>query len=185
MITNFELNKRQLLDRQIFLNLQQEILDKETQLKEFKDKIGSSNITTIREMRIRAERERQAMATQKEMTKTKIMDIVEKIKEIDDEMSNNEEYRNANRNHREKCIDKVISELACEDLDKFYKALDNALTMLHKHKMEDINKLIDQFWRVSYQGNDIDSIQIMVDQGERSASALRRTYHYRVVMIRQ
>nr|XP_046919532.1 LOW QUALITY PROTEIN: DNA repair protein RAD50-like [Dermatophagoides farinae] len=185
MIVNFELNKRQLLDRQILLNLQQEIHDKETELKEFKDKIGSSNITTIREKRIRAERERQAMATHKESSKTKILDLVEKIKKINDEMANHDEYRNANKNYREKCIDKVISELACEDLDKFYKALDNTITMVHTHKMEDINKLIDQFWRVSYQGEDIESIQIMVDQGERSASARRRTYNYRVVMIQQ
>ncbi|KAH9423571.1 DNA repair protein rad50 [Dermatophagoides pteronyssinus] len=189
MIIKFELNKRQLLDRQLILNLHEEIQEKESQLKEFKDKIGSSssstNITTIRETRIRAERERQTMATLKETSKTKIKDLLEKIKEIDDEINNNDEYRNANKYYNEKCIDKVISELNCEDLDKFYKSLDNTITSVHMYKMEDINKLIDQFWRVSYQGNDIESIQIMVDQGERSASALRRTYHYRVVMIKQ
>ena len=41
-----------------------------------------------------------------------------------------------------------------------------------------------QFWQVAYQEKDVDYIIIRSEEEERSASDKRRTYNYRVVMVR-
>jgi DNA repair protein RAD50 len=70
-----------------------------------------------------------------------------------------------------------VTELALDDLDRFYRALDQvsehiaghlmhqldtaqALIRFHATKMAEINKIIKELWQVTYKGNDIDSIAI-------------------------
>ncbi|KAG8128648.1 putative DNA repair protein [Naja naja] len=55
----------------------------------------------------------------------------------------------------------------------------------HSMKMEEINKIIRDLWRSTYRGQDIDYIEIRSDADENiSASDKRRSYNYRVVMIK-
>ncbi|KAI2801275.1 DNA repair protein rad50 [Blomia tropicalis] len=58
------------------------------------------------------------------------------------------------------------------------------ISSFHKRKMEEINKLLKQFWQVANQEKDDDYIIIRSEEEERSASDKRRTYNYRVVMVR-
>ncbi|XP_075263710.1 DNA repair protein RAD50-like [Convolutriloba macropyga] len=76
------------------------------------------------------------------------------------------------------------NKLACADLDKFGKALDSALMRFHSVKMAEINQVLSQLWRDVYTGGDIDSIEIRTEEGENS-SHTRKTYNYRVVMIKE
>ncbi|KAJ7370902.1 DNA repair protein RAD50 [Desmophyllum pertusum] len=51
--------------------------------------------------------------------------------------------------------------------------------------MAEINKIIKEYWINTYKGNDIDTIEIRSDEEEGSgATKTRRTYNYRVVMIK-
>lgn len=53
--------------------------------------------------------------------------------------------------------------------------------------MKQINRLIREFWREIYRGNDIDYIQIKTDSGKekKDITNVRRNYTYRVVQTKQ
>ncbi|CAH8517904.1 unnamed protein product [Schistosoma turkestanicum] len=99
----------------------------------------------------------------------------------------NEKYSNADNEYRDMMYQLKTSELACSDLERYYKALDRAIMSYHAVKMADLNKIIRELWRSTYRGNDIDYIEICSE--EDTAAALnacrtRRTYNYRVVMVK-
>ncbi|KAJ1947801.1 DNA repair protein rad50 [Kickxella alabastrina] len=72
-------------------------------------------------------------------------------------------------------------ELAHSDLETYGKALDAAIMRYHSLKMQDINKIIRELWINTYQGNDIDTIEIRSEiEGARNS----RSHNYRVVMIK-
>lgn len=82
--------------------------------------------------------------------------------------------------------------LAYTDLDRYHRALDQALMAFHTLKMKHINKTIRELWQQTYRGSDIDGIEILSDTDMGSAGAAatatgkapRRNYNYRVVMKR-
>ncbi|NXX95247.1 RAD50 protein, partial [Centropus bengalensis] len=95
------------------------------------------------------------------------------------------QYKDAEEKHRDMMIDMRTTELAMKDLDLYYKALDKAIMTFHSMKMEEINKIIRDLWRCTYRGQDIEYIEIRSDADENvSASDKRRSYNYRVVMIK-
>ncbi|KAG8439205.1 hypothetical protein GDO86_005431 [Hymenochirus boettgeri] len=95
------------------------------------------------------------------------------------------QYKDAEEKYREKMIVMRTTELAIKDLDIYYKTLDHAIMRFHSMKMEEINKIIRDLWRSTYRGQDIEYIEIRSDTDEGvSAGDKRRTYNYRVVMIK-
>ncbi|XP_072002092.1 DNA repair protein RAD50 [Engystomops pustulosus] len=95
------------------------------------------------------------------------------------------QYKDAEEKHREMMIVMRTTELANKDLDIYYKTLDQAIMKFHSMKMEEINKIIRDLWRSTYRGQDIEYIEIRSDADETvSAADKRRTYNYRVVMIK-
>ena len=73
------------------------------------------------------------------------------------------------------------TELAHEDLDKYYRALERALLQYHSSKMDCINRTIAELWQSTYRGNDIDAIEIRTDVSD---STKGKSYNYRVVMLK-
>ncbi|NXW35764.1 RAD50 protein, partial [Phaetusa simplex] len=95
------------------------------------------------------------------------------------------QFKDAEEKYREMMIIMRTTELANKDLDLYYKALDKAIMTFHSMKMEEINKIIRDLWRSTYRGQDIEYIEIRSDADENvSASDKRRSYNYRVVMIK-
>ncbi|XP_071614676.1 DNA repair protein RAD50 [Heliangelus exortis] len=95
------------------------------------------------------------------------------------------QFRDAEEKYREMMIVMRTTELANKDLDLYYKALDKAIMTFHSMKMEEINKIIRDLWRSTYRGQDIEYIEIRSDADENvSASDKRRSYNYRVVMVK-
>lgn len=89
----------------------------------------------------------------------------------------------------EECrITKQTMELASSDLDRYHRALDQALMSFHALKMDNINKSIRELWQTTYRGNDIDEIEIVSDaaggDGKTGSAAAKRNYNYRVMMRR-
>lgn len=75
------------------------------------------------------------------------------------------------------------TEIATKDLDKFYNALDRAITRFHSIKMNAINQIINELWIKTYRGGDIDTIEIRSEGSQEEGGgsfAARRTYNYRV-----
>ena len=51
----------------------------------------------------------------------------------------------------------------------------------HHEKMKEINKTLAEFWRMTYKGNDIETIEIKSDT-ERMAGSRIKSYNYRIVL---
>ncbi|THH27305.1 hypothetical protein EUX98_g6880 [Antrodiella citrinella] len=91
------------------------------------------------------------------------------------------EYREVNRRYREQLVKVKLSDMANNDLEKYAKALDNAIMKYHSLKMEEVNDTMRHLWNKTYQGTDIDGIKISSDS---EGGATKRSYNYRVVMTK-
>lgn len=100
----------------------------------------------------------------------------------------NELHRDAfvdiDRKYGELQVQVTVSDMANVDLDRYFKALDNALIRFHAAKMAEINKIIRELWQATYTGNDIDTIEIRSESGASTGADSRRQYDYRVVMVK-
>ncbi|KAL7749709.1 DNA repair protein rad50 [Sorochytrium milnesiophthora] len=101
------------------------------------------------------------------------------LRQMQDDLAG--EYKNAESDYREMVIKVKTAELAAADLEKYAKALDAALMKYHTIKMDEINKIIRELWVNTYQGSDIDTIEIRADK-ESTRGA--RQFNYRVVMVK-
>lgn len=88
------------------------------------------------------------------------------------------------RAHRQQALKVAASEAAIADLERYAKALDQAIMRYHGHKMDEINRLLRELWTATYRGADIDTVAIRADSTGESASSTARTYNYRVVMLK-
>ena len=86
-----------------------------------------------------------------------------------------------------RCLNSLSNIGRAQDLDKFYKALDKALMEFHSMKMQEINAVLSDLWRLTYKCTDIDEVIIKSDINEEgaeaAASAGRKQYNYRVVVL--
>jgi DNA repair protein RAD50 len=70
------------------------------------------------------------------------------------------QYKDIDEAYKSKRVELITTELANHDLDKYYKALDQTLMKFHNDKMQEINKIVKELWQQTYQGQDIDTIQV-------------------------
>ncbi|CAG0913483.1 unnamed protein product [Notodromas monacha] len=81
-----------------------------------------------------------------------------------------------------------VLEGICEDLNHYYICLDKAILKFHSEKMSEINRILEEMWRETYRGGDIDYIQILTERNDKDTDlgldAKRRVYNYRVVMFK-
>ncbi|RDB18009.1 DNA repair protein rad50 [Hypsizygus marmoreus] len=91
------------------------------------------------------------------------------------------EFKDINKRYTEQLIRVKMSDMANSDLEKYAKALDNAIMKYHGLKMEEVNDTMKHLWNKTYQGTDIDGIKIRSDV---EGGASKRSYNYRVVMTK-
>ncbi|KAJ3142835.1 DNA repair protein rad50 [Geranomyces variabilis] len=91
------------------------------------------------------------------------------------------DYRNVDQDYHTQLKNLRMQEMANADIEKYAKALDNAIMKFHSLKMEEINKIIRELWVNTYQGSDIDTIEIRSDNENLIGN---RIYNYRVVMLK-
>ncbi|KAH9891681.1 hypothetical protein C8Q73DRAFT_746760 [Cubamyces lactineus] len=91
------------------------------------------------------------------------------------------DFKDIGKRYRDQLIKVKISDMANNDLEKYAKALDNAIMKYHSLKMEEVNDTMRHLWNKTYQGTDIDGIKICSDS---EGGATKRTYNYRVVMTK-
>lgn len=92
------------------------------------------------------------------------------------------EYKDAAYKYKEAHIKVETTKAAVEDLGRYGGALDKAIMKYHTIKMEEINRIIEELWKKTYQGTDVDSILIRSDNGNVKGN---KSYNYRVVMVKQ
>jgi DNA repair protein RAD50 len=107
------------------------------------------------------------------------------LKRLDDEY--NIDLKGAKSKYKESHIKVETTKAAIDDLARGTAALDHAIMRYHSLKMEEINRTIGELWQSTYQGTDIDTIQIRSDMEAGAAAASgtgKRTYNYRVSMVK-
>ncbi|KAG8725878.1 DNA repair protein rad50 [Ceratobasidium sp. 428] len=77
-----------------------------------------------------------------------------------------------------------MADMANNDLEKYAKALDNAIMKYHALKMEEVNDTMRHLWNKTYQGTDIDGIKIVSDPDGGGTATKKASYNYRVVMTK-
>lgn len=76
------------------------------------------------------------------------------------------------------------------DLTTLFKATDNGVMEFHQTQMQKINNIIDELWKKTYMGNDVETIKIKADpiaaikKKNDTTATNNRSYNYRVVMIK-
>lgn len=92
------------------------------------------------------------------------------------------DLKTAASRHREAAIRVESTKTVVEDLGKFSTALDKAVNKYHALKMEQVNSIMDELWKNTYMGTDVDTIYIKSDVEVKTQM---RTHNYRVVMLKR
>ena len=92
------------------------------------------------------------------------------------------DLKDAKPRYREAHIRVETTKAAVEDLARYAAALDNAITHFHTMKMAAVNDIIEEMWRKTYQGTDVDTIMIKTENEKATAV---KSHSYRVVMRKQ
>ncbi|RPB25275.1 P-loop containing nucleoside triphosphate hydrolase protein [Terfezia boudieri ATCC MYA-4762] len=92
------------------------------------------------------------------------------------------DFKDAKDNYRKATVKVQTTKAAIEDLTKYSAALDMAVMKYHSMKMEEINRIIDELWKATYRGTDVDTIMI---RSEAENTKGNRNYNYRVCMVKQ
>lgn len=92
------------------------------------------------------------------------------------------DYKDAARKYKEAHIKLEATKACVEDLGRYGGALDKAIMKFHSLKMEEINRIIGELWRKTYQGTDVDTILI---RSESENIKSNKSYNYRVCMVKQ
>ncbi|KAJ7675825.1 AAA domain-containing protein [Mycena polygramma] len=100
------------------------------------------------------------------------------LKSLEDDLR---DFKDINKKYTDQLIKVKMSDMANSDLEKYGKALDNAIMKYHGMKMEEVNDTMKHLWNKTYQGTDIDGIKIRSDV---EGGASKRSYNYRVVMTK-
>lgn len=91
------------------------------------------------------------------------------------------DFIDAPKRYKQSRIKVETAKAAVEDLAKYGTALDKAIMKYHSLKMDEINSILDELWRATYMGTDIDKILIRADG---DASTGKKSHNYRVMMLK-
>ncbi|KAL4230576.1 DNA repair protein rad50 [Mactra antiquata] len=174
------------LDLQNNLNLrnkEKEIDKVGHEIDDLKEKLGGLDVAYLDRERRRLQKETERLTKELHTAEGRQSELDNHIKSLKKDLQS-DPYKSAEEKHRDKMIDLRTTELANNDLEKYYHALDKAIMNYHNLKMTEINKIIRDLWRQTYKGNDIETIEIRSDEDESTTIKTRKTYNYRVVMIK-
>lgn len=178
-----DIRYRQLNDtRQLFQN-HLELEQKQRDLGDLEEKTHGLKLNSL------AQEEKQLRITQENLLKDKhtasarLATFDQQLLELQQELDQ-EHLKNAHDRYLQHFIQQTVEEIASQDLERFYKVLDQTMMTYHTQKMNQLNRIIRDLWRTTYRGSDIDAIEIRSDADEENASKARRTYNYRVVMLK-
>uniref|UniRef100_H3DLI5 RAD50 double strand break repair protein n=1 Tax=Tetraodon nigroviridis TaxID=99883 RepID=H3DLI5_TETNG len=146
--------------------------------------MGNMQVLQLRQERREVERQLEELKKNRSIAVGRQKGFEEEILHYRKELRE-DQYEKADERHKNKMITLRTTELVIKDLDLYYKALDQTIMKFHSMKMDEINKIVRDLWRSTYRGQDIEYIEIRSDLDDNaSAGVKRRTYNYRVVMVK-
>ncbi|XP_033233234.1 DNA repair protein RAD50 [Drosophila pseudoobscura] len=183
---NTECLNQQTVERDLKDNRElKQLQDNETELRKtcenLAKKLGNLDLRNVSREKMDLTKRREAGTVRKGELLGQLGEIRSQVERLQREIDE-PRFREAVKNFRKGNYEMVVTRHSIDDLAQLRFALEWALIQFHAEKMEKINRLIREYWRMIYRGNDIDYIQVKTDEVNTDASADRRkTYNYRVV----
>ena len=107
----------------------------------------------------------------------KLEELKSNLNRLTQELKNGT-YTNIEKKYNKLKLNYISALQTLKEIENYYEALDQSLLKYHGKRMEEINKLINYYWNMTYKGKDIKGIEIKSDF-EKSAKT--RNYNYRIV----
>uniref|UniRef100_A0A915PCP7 Uncharacterized protein n=1 Tax=Meloidogyne floridensis TaxID=298350 RepID=A0A915PCP7_9BILA len=164
------------------MDIQKEIDMLQRELREAKESAMMEGIESLTETRTKENRlsQRAVEINNKIHEKNgEQLQLRKKIEDLKRQLSETR-YVDAKKLYIGKMVERQVTLEAIEDLDRYYKTVDDSIIEFHQHKMEQINSILSELWARVYQGNDIETIKIK-SQTVGSAEK-KKSYDYSVVM---
>lgn len=184
-ISGQQVRQRELLDTLDLHRKQAQIIVLDKEIAGLNTKLGDMNLKNLEQDRQRLLATENTLTQQLHNATGRQQGFKEQIKATERELAS-DMYRGAHQKYSSKIIENKTTEIVNGDLQKYYGAMDKAIMLYHKSKMEEINIIIRELWKNTYKGNDIEAIEIQSEAEDGTANTIksRRTYNYRVVMIK-
>merc|ERR1719312_2393424 len=99
------------------------------------------NYDIVMKKKERLSRSYTELSSQKQRLEGQRVELSRTIEEIEGELGE-EKLRDADENYRQKSFEIEVKKVVCEDLSKYYAALEWAIINFHKERMEQINAII-------------------------------------------
>lgn len=182
-LSNQEVRKRKLDDNLKLRTKREEEQKIKSDIEKLNQEIGNLNVATLSKDKRRLEFEGANITKEKAQTEGQKAELGQLIASLRTEL-NKEFYRDVDKKYKDKLIALKVQEICCEDLNRYYVALDYSIMHFHTEKMKHVNDIVRDLWRQIYCGNDIDTIQIQTDKDTNLSADKRRTFNYRVVQMK-
>ncbi|CCF58024.1 hypothetical protein KAFR_0D03760 [Kazachstania africana CBS 2517] len=165
-----------------------ELLDLKKKLNDIKSQINSLDIQNAKAKRDKYQHESSQLRNEYEKLSAENAGRLGEMKQLQNQINSlqlqlRSDFKDVDNKFHKEWVELQTRTLVTDDIDTYSKALDSAIMRYHGLKMEDINRIIDELWKRTYSGTDIDTIKIRSD--EVSSTVRGKSYNYRVVMYKQ
>ncbi|KAJ3171873.1 DNA repair protein rad50 [Geranomyces variabilis] len=171
--------RRQVADTIRLRSHQREFEELQKEIATLQEEIAGKDRASITDQHDRLTQRHNKLSDERSGLKGELRQLQVKIAEYQSVLTS--DYRNVDHDYLTQLKNLRMQEMANADIEKYAKALDNAIMKFHSLKMEEINKIIRELWVNTYQGSDIDTIEIRSDNENLVGN---RAYNYRVVMLK-
>jgi DNA repair protein RAD50 len=185
-IASHQLKQKEIADNIRLQRMRLDIEKLQKQAAELRSRLGGLDYEGVLREEKQLQEKRQQFQAERAHAEGRLKQLNEELRRFQHDLRA-DLYRDVVDRHRDKLIAVKTTEIAASDLEKYHHALDRAIMRFHAMKMKEINEIIKELWMKTYRGTDIDTIEIRSDDGTAPGGAsvsLRRTYNYRVVMIK-
>lgn len=182
-LANARDEERDLRDNLDYLVSKEKIEQLRRELAEQESKLGAKDKTDLLKLKEKYEKDFVTLRTRIEIESNEIKKLAAEVRELQAELSD-VKFKDIEGKFQDKTIELHAETVVCEDLNKYYVALDKSVLTYHATKMKEINQLIFKFWKQTYRGVDIETIKIISEEECASDADKRKSYNYRVVMVK-
>ena len=181
-IANQEIMDRDLKDNRELKALELKEKDLNEKYQSLCEELGKLNFPNVSKEKSELVKKREKITVRKGELLGQRGEVKHQIKKLEKELAE-PKYRDSLMNYKRTYYEVQLSKKVVNDMGQHRVALEWALMQFHTEKMREINRLIREYWRLIYRGNDIDYIQIQTEEGKDAASSMdrRRSYNYRVI----
>ncbi|AGO10874.1 AaceriAFR637Wp [[Ashbya] aceris (nom. inval.)] len=170
------------------MKLNLDLIDLKSQMKEITEELARLDARSAEAQRDKYQQESMKLRSQFEQLSSENAGKLGEIKQLQNQIALltsqlQSEYKDVDEKYQQEWAKLQTKTLVTDDIDTYSKVLDSAIMKYHGLKMEDINRIIDELWKRTYSGTDVDSIKIKSD--EVNSSTRGKSYNYRVVMYKQ